>query len=56
MLVLGLPSFHNSAWGLVKDGVCVRAIAEERLNRIKHYPYFTDLKENPMELGSMVDV
>jgi carbamoyltransferase len=51
MLILGLPSFHNSAWGLVKDGKCVRAIAEERLNRIKHYPYFTDLKEHPMELG-----
>lgn len=52
MLILGLPSFHNSAWGLVKDGKCVRAIAEERLNRIKHYPNRRELlKENPMELG-----
>jgi carbamoyltransferase len=51
MLVLGLPSFHHSGWGLVKDGKPIRAIQEERLNRIKHYPYYTDTKEHPMQLG-----
>ena len=39
MLVLGLPAPHHSGWGLVKDGKILRAIQEERLNRIKHYPY-----------------
>jgi carbamoyltransferase len=51
MLILGLPSFHHSGWGLVKDGIPLRAIQEERLNRIKHYPYYTDLIKHPMSLG-----
>ncbi len=51
MLVLGLPSFHHSGWGLVEDGTVIRAVQEERLNRIKHYPYYTDLNEHPMTLG-----
>ena len=51
MLIIGLPSFHHSGWGLVKDGVPLRAIQEERLNRIKHYPYYTDLKKHPMSMG-----
>ena len=51
MLILGLPAQHHSAWGLVKDGKPLRAIQEERLNRIKHYPYYTDRIQYPMELG-----
>lgn len=51
MLILGLPSQHHSGWGLVKDGKPLRAIQEERLNRIKHYPYYTDRIQHPMELG-----
>ena len=51
MLVLGLPSFHHSGWGLVRDGKVLRAVQEERLNRIKHYPYYTNLKKYPMMLG-----
>jgi len=51
MIILGLPSSHHSAWGIVKDGKVLRAILESRLNRIKHYPYYTNLKENPMTLG-----
>jgi len=51
MIVLGLPSPHHSGWGLIKDGKVVRAIQEERLNRIKHYPYYTDLQKYPMTLG-----
>ena len=51
MIILGLPSFHHSGWGLVKDGKVLRAIQEERLNRIKNYPYNTDLNKYPMSLG-----
>lgn len=38
MLILGLNMFHGDASAaLVQDGEVVFAIAEERLNRIKHY-------------------
>src|SRR5262249_19041403 len=38
MLVLGLNLFHaDSSAALIKDGEVVFAVAEERLNRIKHY-------------------
>jgi len=38
MLVLGLNVFHaDSAAALVRDGEVVAAVAEERLNRIKHF-------------------
>lgn len=51
MLVLGLPSYHHSGWGLVRDGKILRAIQEERLNRLKHYPFYVDIKDHPMILG-----
>ena len=51
MIILGLPSYHHSGWGLIKDGKIIRAVQEERLNRIKDYPYRINLKENPMSLG-----
>ena len=51
MLILGLPSFHHSGWGLIDNGKVVRAIQEERLNRIKNYPYYTNLQKIPMSLG-----
>ncbi len=38
MLVLGLNMFHGDASAaLIQDGEVVFAIAEERLNRVKHY-------------------
>ena len=38
MLILGLNMFHaDSSAALVQDGEVVFAIAEERLNRVKHY-------------------
>jgi carbamoyltransferase len=38
MLILGLNMFHGDASAaLIKDGEVVFAIAEERLNRVKHY-------------------
>src|SRR4051812_28906852 len=38
MLVLGLNLFHaDSSAAIIKDGEVVYAIAEERLNRVKHY-------------------
>ncbi|HJQ68478.1 MAG TPA: carbamoyltransferase C-terminal domain-containing protein [Blastocatellia bacterium] len=38
MLVLGLNMYHGDASAaLIKDGEVVFAIAEERLNRVKHY-------------------
>lgn len=38
MLVLGLNAFHaDSAAALFRDGQLVAAVAEERLNRIKHF-------------------
>ena len=51
MIILGLPSYHHSGWGLVKDGKVIRAVQEERLNRIKNYPYHTDTEKYPMSLG-----
>jgi carbamoyltransferase len=44
MLILGLNMFHGDASAaLVENGEVVFAIAEERLNRIKHYAGFPSL-------------
>ena len=44
MLILGLNMFHGDASAaLVQDGEVVFAVAEERLNRIKHYAGFPSL-------------
>jgi len=44
MLILGLNMFHaDASAALVRDGEVVFAIAEERLNRIKHYAGFPSL-------------
>ena len=44
MLILGLNMFHaDASAALVQDGEVVFAIAEERLNRIKHYAGFPSL-------------
>jgi carbamoyltransferase len=44
MLILGLNMFHaDASAALVQDGEVVFAIAEERLNRIKHYAGFPAL-------------
>jgi carbamoyltransferase len=44
MLILGLNMFHaDASAALVEDGEVVFAIAEERLNRIKHYAGFPSL-------------
>lgn len=38
MLILGLNMFHpDASAAVVQDGEVVFAIAEERLNRVKHY-------------------
>src|SRR5579862_6061287 len=47
MLILGLNMFHaDSSAAIVEDGKVVFAIAEERLNRIKHYAGFPALAIN----------
>src|ERR1700687_4865915 len=44
MLILGLNMFHaDASAALVQDGEVVFAIAEERLNRVKHYAGFPGL-------------
>ncbi len=44
MLILGLNVFHADALAaIVQDGEVLFAIAEERLNRIKHYAGFPSL-------------
>ena len=44
MLILGLNMFHaDASAALLQDGEVVFAIAEERLNRIKHYAGFPSL-------------
>ena len=44
MLILGLKMFHGDASAaLVQDGEVVFAVAEERLNRTKHYAGFPSL-------------
>ncbi len=44
MLILGLNMFHaDASAAIVQDGEVVFAIAEERLNRIKHYGGFPSL-------------
>jgi carbamoyltransferase len=44
MLILGLNMFHaDASAALVRDGEVVFAIAEERLNRVKHYAGFPAL-------------
>ena len=47
MLILGLNMFHaDASAALVQDGEVVFAIAEERLNRVKHYAGFPALAVN----------
>jgi len=47
MLILGLNMFHaDASAAIVQDGEVVFAIAEERLNRIKHYAGFPALAVN----------
>src|SRR4029077_1647624 len=42
--ILGLNTFHaDSSAVLLKDGVLVAAVAEERLNRVKHFAGFPAL-------------
>src|ERR1700756_3173753 len=44
MLILGLNMFHaDASAAIVQDGEVVFAIAEERLNRVKHYGGFPSL-------------
>ncbi len=44
MLILGLNMFHaDSSAAIIRDGEVVFAIAEERLNRVKHYAGFPSL-------------
>jgi carbamoyltransferase len=44
MLILGLNMFHaDASAALVQDGEVIFAIAEERLNRVKHYAGFPTL-------------
>ena len=44
MLILGLNMFHaDSSAALLQDGEVVFAVAEERLNRVKHYAGFPAL-------------
>ena len=44
MLILGLNMFHaDASAAIVQDGEVVFAIAEERLNRVKHYAGFPGL-------------
>jgi len=44
MLILGLNIFHaDSSAALLQDGEVVFAVAEERLNRVKHYAGFPTL-------------
>jgi carbamoyltransferase len=44
MLILGLNMFHaDASAAIVQDGEVVFAIAEERLNRVKHYAGFPSL-------------
>src|SRR5579872_2291166 len=44
MLILGLNMFHaDASAAIVRDGEVIFAIAEERLNRIKHYAGFPAL-------------
>jgi len=44
MLILGLNMFHaDASAALVQDGEVVFAVAEERLNRVKHYAGFPSL-------------
>src|SRR6202142_1351596 len=44
MLILGLNMFHaDASAAIVQDGEVVFAVAEERLNRVKHYAGFPAL-------------
>src|SRR5438067_11801454 len=44
MLILGLNMFHaDASAAIIQDGEVVFAIAEERLNRVKHYAGFPAL-------------
>src|SRR5690242_17166027 len=44
MLILGLNMFHaDASAAIVQDGKVLFAIAEERLNRVKHYAGFPTL-------------
>jgi len=47
MLILGLNMFHaDASAAIVQDGKVVFAVAEERLNRVKHYAGFPALAVN----------
>src|SRR5450432_676940 len=44
MLILGLNMFHaDASAAIVQDGKVLFAVAEERLNRVKHYAGFPAL-------------
>src|SRR6476646_12293274 len=44
MLILGLNMFHaDASAAIVQDGEVIFAVAEERLNRVKHYAGFPAL-------------
>jgi carbamoyltransferase len=44
MLILGLNMFHaDASAAIIQDGKVAFAIAEERLNRIKHFGGFPSL-------------
>jgi carbamoyltransferase len=44
MLILGLNMFHaDASAAIIQDGKVLFAIAEERLNRVKHYAGFPAL-------------
>lgn len=44
MVILGISAYHPDASAtIIKDGVIIAAIDEERLNRIKHSPGFPEL-------------
>ncbi|MFT7578667.1 MAG: carbamoyltransferase [Myxococcota bacterium] len=53
--ILGLNAFHaDSSAVLLKDGEVVAAIAEERLNRVKHYAGFPELAiKKVLEMGGI---
>src|SRR5690606_32020414 len=54
-VILGINAFHaDAAPVLIKDGVVVGAIAEERLNRVKHYAGFPRLAiQRLMAMGGL---
>ncbi|MFC1554838.1 carbamoyltransferase, partial [candidate division KSB1 bacterium] len=54
MIILGISPFKDSAAAIVKDGKILCAVAEERLNRIKHYEGFPWLSiDECLKIASM---